>query len=220
MCQHKFILKLGDVLDGYDYNKMVLLDPAGLPFIQYDNPKGASGLSEKIYKKFGIETFHPDVRKHFEGTKNDFRTKLEAFYNIYVVNKNKTITIVKVVHAVGPNFNESIDDDALNILSLTEVYKNAFIAFLTSGLQIFRLVPISSGVFNTNRKTGQPIYNDVQLASLTMQSMMQGLKDAEELQKDKRKVKTIELYLNSEDMFDAFRTEIQRTQIPRIQARV
>jgi hypothetical protein len=53
-----------------------------------------------------------------------------------------------------------------------------------------------------------------------MQSMMQGLKDAEELQKDKRKVKTIELYLNSKDMFNAFRTEIQRTQIPRIQARV
>ena len=214
MCQHKFILKLGDVLDGYDFRNMVLLDPAGLPFIQHDNPNGAGGLSRKIYKKFGIEKFHQDVRKHFKGPDDKFKTETEAFYHIYTPKQTTTNNVVKVVHAVGPNFNHSIGDIKLDIRSLTEVYKNAFIAFLKSGLQIFRLVPISSGVFNTNVKTGEPIYNRAQLAKLTMGCMMNGLKQAEDSQKTK--VTTIELYLYSKEMFDAFMTEIKAKPIPRI----
>ena len=200
-CQHKFVLKLGNVVDKYDFKTTVLLDPAGLSFIQKNNTRGAGQASGSIYTKFGINRFPPAVR-------NKIKNELEACYHNY--DDGPSLPQAKIIHAVGPQLSHSTSKDHQDLLTL--VYTNIFTEFLQncSPDYTLRLVPISSGSFNIMR------YTQPQLAVLSLHALFQGLKYAEVSEKSK-KVKNIELYLFDELMYDAFLAEIQKTGIPSIE---
>lgn len=185
-CTHKFILKLGNVLDGLNEN-IVLLDPAGLRFIQNGATKGAGGLSGQIYTKFQIQFFPADVQANI--TKEQ-----DAFYFQY--NPTSHVPPVRIIHAVGPILSNDTKDE--HHLFLTLVYSNIFYQFLEhcSDNDTLRLVPISTGIFN------EATYSNPALALLSIPALFEGLKEAESYHK--RKIKNIDLYFNDKEMFQAF----------------
>ena len=199
-CEHKFILKLGNVVDNYDYKTTVLLDPAGMYFITNNTTKGARQASASIYTKFGIAQFPQHVR-------NKIKNELEACY--YNYDDGPSLPQAKIIHAVGPKLTQATEKDHQDLL--TVVYTNIFTEFLQncSPDYTLRLVPISSGIFNVKK------YSEPQLAELSLHALFQGLKYAEVSEKSK-KVKNIELYLFDKLMYNAFLTEIQKTGIPSI----
>jgi hypothetical protein len=194
-CQHKFILKLGNVLDGYDVSTMVLMDPAGLPFINSRSTIGAGGLSGVIYKTYQLLSFPLNVR-------DKIKDELFACYHDYTKpSSDIPKKQVRLIHAVGPRLTVKTQDEHLE--KLTTVYTNIFSEFLEhcEPETTLRLVPISSGIFNEIK------YSPQELADLSLLALFVGLNNAESVQG--RKAKNIELWVVERPMFDAFLAQLR-----------
>jgi hypothetical protein len=194
-CQHKFILKLGNVLDGYDVSTMVLMDPAGLQFITGGTTNGAAGLSGVIYKTYQLSSFPLDVRKKI-------KNELFACYHDYTKpSSDIPPKQVRLLHAVGPRLTVNTQHEHLE--KLTTVYTNIFSEFLEhcKPETTLRLVPISTGLFNDID------YKNRQLADLSLTALFKGLEKAESVQG--KKAKNIELWFLEGPMFDAFLAQLR-----------
>jgi hypothetical protein len=198
-CQHKFILKLGNVLDVYDVSTMVLMDPAGLPFIKGGTTKGAGGLSGIIYTTYQLSGFPLDVREKIED-------ELFACYHDYRKPSSDIPTKqVRLLHAVGPRLTVKTQDEHLE--KLTTVYTNIFSEFLEhcKPETTLRLVPISSGIFNEIQ------YSPQELAGLSLRALFSGLENAESVQG--KKAKNIDLWFDQRPLFDAFLAQLRTNRL-------
>jgi hypothetical protein len=113
-----------------DLNNDVIIDPAGLKYIQANTTEGAGALSGQIYKTFNIKSFPNDVKQAIQKV-GDAST--------YTYDKQT------IIHVVGPMLTHT------NLNELETAYYNVFreILKLPVGKGI-RLIPISGGVFANN----------------------------------------------------------------------
>jgi hypothetical protein len=121
----------------------VIVDPAGLEYIQNTNPNsggpaGASGASGAIYQKIGIKNLHL-----FDESVRDELT--EAGQTSY-----KKYPPYGVIHVVGPDF-RIIQANSISILRTA--YRFVFVRFISSQKTILRLLPISGGIFSGTTDT-------------------------------------------------------------------
>ena len=114
-----------------------LTDPAGLPFIQRHGPSQAGGASKAIYSFIGL-----DKKNNFPtSVRNRIHRTGEAAYHRYGVHH--------VVHTVGPDLRDARSADRSEVVALlSTAYGNVIRAWLSSGLPLLRLVPISAGIFS------------------------------------------------------------------------
>jgi hypothetical protein len=122
----------GSVLDG-TLDRAVVVDPAGLEFIERGSVAGAGAASKAVYKWLRITKFPPGVVR-------DVKRETDAAFHDYGPNK-------KVIHVASPNLKKVANfEDAL--LALTGAYKNVLGAFERNGAGLtLRLLPISGGLF-------------------------------------------------------------------------
>jgi hypothetical protein len=120
----------------------VLTDPAGLTFIQTNDPAGAGAASSAIYKKVGVMSFPAHVRAKVTKTSD---AALATYRD------------AEVIHVVGPNgkadrfYKETAFFDAL-----VEAYTHVFDEFGKSKRHHLRLVPVSGGLFAGLHKAAIP----------------------------------------------------------------
>ena len=121
------------------WQSTVIVDPAGLNFIQRNNTAGAGGASGAIYAKIGINTFADEV---IYSIKNVTEAKWHTYRREYTV-----------IHVVGPIYEQHKDAEFKT--QLTIAYKNVLQQFLdylqaTPGKTItLNLLPISGGIFSS-----------------------------------------------------------------------
>ena len=138
----------------------VILDPAGLEFLKYGF-EGAGGASAAIYKTLKMNSPNNDVIRYF----NKFDDEDDLYENN---TKNLSIAYYSkynnynIIHAVGPNFNNSnyltniIDNKNIELLYklFYKIYLDIYIEFYkiyrTNKLLKLRLLPISTGIFIKN----------------------------------------------------------------------
>jgi len=120
------------VLDG-TLDRAVVVDPAGLEYIQRGSVAGAGAASEAVYRWLGITKFPTGVVR-------DVKRETDAAFHDYGPNK-------KVIHVASPNLKKVANlEDAL--LALTRAYKSVLDAFEGNGAgRTLRLLPISGGLF-------------------------------------------------------------------------
>jgi hypothetical protein len=134
---------LGDQLtDGkYENNApkpspdIAFVDPAGLPYITNEGPKGATGASGAIYSWLGIRndpSFPEQVR-------SAIKEPLQAKFHAYGEKK--------CIHVVGPDFSDRKCTREVAVAELVQAYRNVLAQFAVSGLPSLRLLPISGGIF-------------------------------------------------------------------------
>ncbi|CAE7454743.1 unnamed protein product [Symbiodinium natans] len=117
----------------------VVVDPAGLRFIQDLGPAGAGGASGAIYSwlKIGLEARFPHEVRHAVRKEGD--AKLHSYGS------------KQVIHVVGPNLNEisvaTAATRAAAVQQLTTAYMHILEQFLSSEARHLRLLPVSSGIF-------------------------------------------------------------------------
>eukprot|EP00438_Fugacium_kawagutii_P013647 Skav213120 [mRNA] locus=scaffold107:89262:90458:+ [translate_table: standard] len=131
----------------------VLVDLAGLLFIQDKGPAAAEGDATAIYKWLEIsedESFPEDVRQAIT-------EECHAKYHSYADDKKKCI------HVVGPDFRKIDDPDFTEdnaVDKLAVAYRNVFEEFCKvgaeHGLKNMRLLPISGGIFSGRFKENLP----------------------------------------------------------------
>ena len=144
-----------DIVDNFENS--VIVDPAGLPYIQ-GNPNNAGGASRNIYNKIGlINSFSYEI-------KNNIQSVGDVSYYLYKNNREE----FRIIHAVGPNYGENTSEDKNDIL-LGLVYKNIFKVFtkINKNTLNLRLLPISSGIFSGNHTPDSMVkkqYNALNLA--------------------------------------------------------
>eukprot|EP00438_Fugacium_kawagutii_P020857 Skav209429 [mRNA] locus=scaffold805:100482:102260:- [translate_table: standard] len=130
----------------------VLVDPAGLLFIQEKGPAGAGGAAGANYKWLEInedQSFPTAVK---EAITEECQAKFHSYAN----------GMKKCIHVVGPDFRTSDDtfteDDAVDKLAIA--YRNVFEEFCSActqhGLRNMRLLPISGGIFSGRFKQDLP----------------------------------------------------------------
>lgn len=119
---------------------MVVVDPAGLKFIQTHGPALARGASGSIYEWVGIKK-----EKAFpEPVRESIKAPCQAKF--YQYEKAK-----QVIHVVGPSLHgivglgAEIIDAALD--QLAAAYAATLLEFLASEATTIRLLPISGGIF-------------------------------------------------------------------------
>lgn len=132
-----------------------ITDPAGLPYIQGGGPARAGGASGAVYRFIGLDKksgFPTSVRSRVKSTG-------DAAYHRYGIHH--------VIHVVGPDLRmnspslRSLRDvnggersGVVDLLSIA--YGNALRAWLSSGLPLLRLVPISGGIFSGTYAADMP----------------------------------------------------------------
>ena len=113
-----------------------ILDPAGLPFIQSQGPRGAGGASGQIYRFLGIDSddeFPAPVRAAIQAP-------LQAKLHYHGLNG--------CIHVVGPDFANGPSRSREQALAeLTRAYGSVLREFATARLGGLRMLPISGGIF-------------------------------------------------------------------------
>lgn len=121
----------------------VVVDPAGLDYIQKYGPDGAGSGSRSIYNTIGLKRHFP------KGVKGSIKQVGDAKYHEY--NKRQH----RVIHTVGPNYAAGTGELRAD-RDLATVYKNVFREFAavaqksTAKLSL-RILPVSTGVFSGGR---------------------------------------------------------------------
>mmetsp|Transcript_50925 Transcript_50925/g.164858 ORF Transcript_50925/g.164858 Transcript_50925/m.164858 type:complete len:180 (-) Transcript_50925:179-718(-) len=113
---------------------VAIVDPAGLPFIEENNPQQAGGASGAIYGELGLTSFPALV------TANVVNEGDAAFYTY----PGK----FSVIHVASPTLT-MVDDNTQAQEKLTTAFRNVFQAF--AGQQTateLRLLPISGGIYS------------------------------------------------------------------------
>ena len=144
------------IVDDLDKND-VILDPAGLAFMQ-NSFIGAGWASDAIYQLLSTTKPNKDVMKYFSQFKNE-KYLYEKNKNNLSIAYYSSYNDIKIIHAVGPNFNNSsylkkiiMKQDLKELYELMyKVYKDIYKTFMkeykkNSKLQL-RILPISSGSF-------------------------------------------------------------------------
>jgi hypothetical protein len=126
------IVEKMSVLDAAGLEGAVIVDPAGLHFIDgRNNVGGAEGASKAIYRWLGPGyAFPADVKKQVTAV------TMAAFHEYGTKH---------VIHVASPNLKGKQYDEALGLL--TNAYKNVFAEFDDGGGRMLRLLPLSSGQF-------------------------------------------------------------------------
>eukprot|EP00438_Fugacium_kawagutii_P013648 Skav213121 [mRNA] locus=scaffold107:93559:94671:+ [translate_table: standard] len=171
----------------------VLVDPAGLTFVQDKGPGGAKGAAAVIYKWLEIsedESFPQDVRQAIT-------EECHAKYHSYADDKKKCI------HVVGPDFRKIDDmdfteDNAVDKLAVA--YRNVFEEFCKvgaeHGLKNMRLLPISGGIFSGRFKENLP--------EITVRAVQAAYEQLAEDKKQRMMNSSIEMCIFMESEFDMF----------------
>eukprot|EP00746_Dinoflagellata_sp_MGD_P020712 gnl/MRDRNA2_/MRDRNA2_148303_c0_seq1.p1 gnl/MRDRNA2_/MRDRNA2_148303_c0~~gnl/MRDRNA2_/MRDRNA2_148303_c0_seq1.p1 ORF type:complete len:244 (+),score=48.31 gnl/MRDRNA2_/MRDRNA2_148303_c0_seq1:136-867(+) len=136
----------------------VIVDPAGLQFIEYNEPEEAGAAAAAIYNFIGLDEdtgFPEDVRSNVTAV-------LHAKYHAYPA--------VGVIHAVGPDMRRGYSTENEAIAALTTVYSNVLREFNSSGKKKLRLLPISSGIFSGRHSSNMP--------KITFAALQQALEQA------------------------------------------
>ena len=117
----------------------VIVDPAGLRFIQDLGPAGAGAASGAIYSwlKIGLNAQFPaDVRRE---VRREGDAKLHKYGH------------KQVIHVVGPDLNDAsvstAETRAPAVEKLTAAYLRILKEFLSSNAAQLRLLPVSGGIF-------------------------------------------------------------------------
>lgn len=135
---------------------MVIVDPAGLPYILSKGPRSAGGASKAIYQWLGIScdpAFPSAVRKRL-------RAGSATAPHIYDGHK-------WVIHAVGPDLRKFADGKRNDVVRhLAHCYHQIFMDFAASGSGKLRLPPISSGIFSG-------VYSEL-MPSITAEALARG----------------------------------------------
>lgn len=128
---------------GGEAKTVVIVDPAGLPFIQRLGPGGAGGAAGAIYAFLGIREepgFPAPVREAIQ-------KPTDAKLHTYAQGQ-------PVIHVVGPNFNEPgsapAGDEAGARAVLARAYENVLREFLSGSEELcgrLRILPVSGGIF-------------------------------------------------------------------------
>lgn len=119
----------------------VIVDPAGLDFIQHYGPGSAGAAARAIYD--------------FVGLRRDFPADVKKSVTDVLMAKYHDYSKVGVIHAVGPQLGRCrTGAEALD--KLTTVYSNVLQEFSKSRKQKLRLLPISSGIFAGHYKRQMP----------------------------------------------------------------
>jgi len=139
--------------------KMVVLDPAGLPFIHEYGPRGASGASGTIYQ--WIELSSPSGDNQFpEEVKKAIKRDGDAKLHVYTPSAQTCA----VIHAVGPDLRQKKFKKAqgcygsreMVVQQLSIAYRNILSEFVFSGLKRLRLLPLSGGIFSGEYSADMP----------------------------------------------------------------
>ena len=132
------------VVSSVDQNT-VLVDPAGLPFIQGDVAIDmAGGASGAIYETIGIHGFPAEVMK-------SITAHTDAAWWQYE-NKASPSSPYVVIHVAGPDFRRNKRTAQYRLKKLTFAYYNVLLCMVQimevdKKRRKLRLLPISSGVF-------------------------------------------------------------------------
>ena len=127
-----------------DYNT-VIVDPAGMPNIKYNGPRGAQHASRAIYEFLGI---YGD---------NAFTAKVQLQIKKPLIASREEYSGHHVIHVVGTDYRGSYPDRSRVIEQLSTAYRNVFREFCKTEQPKLRLVPISGGSF---AGTQGPMYQD------------------------------------------------------------
>lgn len=189
VCECLFVLKMGDVLEGYDKKTMVLLDPAGLSYMKGRLPlASAEGFSKVLYKKFNLAD-----KPVPEKVKSTIQSELQACYYEH--------PSVRLIHAVGPRLVEPTYNKGhvKNKTDLLRVYENILMEFFQNAKpdDILRLVPISSGIFNQD-KSGKPIYTSAEMAEHSITALFVAVHNLN------YPIYRLELYVKEKEDFDHY----------------
>ena len=181
----------------------VIVDPAGLPYIQSCGPSSAGGAAGAVYAHLGIAAelaFPPDVVAAVTAAGL-------AKYHRYNASGGRWH---HVIHAVGPDLRERPHtwDEALEILG--EAYRNVLAELALASVPaaecdsgetpptILRLLPISGGIF------AGPYWE--RIAPLTIEALARGFS---KLRADERRAVelnfSVELCIFMESELEAFR---------------
>ena len=141
----------------------VLVDPAGLDYIQTKGPNGAGGASGALYEHFQIG----DLTEFPEHVRDEVKAPGDAKFHCYK-------GIHPIIHAIGPDLRDGNLgwDDTCQVLGCTylNVLRQFLDAITTSNnfKRTLRLLPISGGISASEH---QP-----HIASLTMECLYRGFR--------------------------------------------
>eukprot|EP00438_Fugacium_kawagutii_P034089 Skav232049 [mRNA] locus=scaffold1641:7739:8554:+ [translate_table: standard] len=166
----------------------VLVDPAGLPFIQGEKgPRDAKGAAQANYKWLEIdqdESFPKEV-------KEAITDECKAKYHAYAGGTKKCI------HVVGPDLrNPQVKNEAEAVEKLAEAYRNVFREFVEHGLTKMRLLPISGGIFSGAFKP--------ELPEMTARAVQTALDELSEAERQHINNSRIEMCIFMESEFEEF----------------
>jgi len=138
----------------------VILDPAGLNYIQSESMKRAGGASGSIYKKLKKTNFNKEVvdffsiyNKNKDIYKDNKKLTIASEYELKEVEGSK----INIIHAIGPDFTQS--KELQQILSDNEKLFSLFLSIYKSVVKNFlklykknnklrlRILPVSTGVY-------------------------------------------------------------------------
>mmetsp|Transcript_68631 Transcript_68631/g.223275 ORF Transcript_68631/g.223275 Transcript_68631/m.223275 type:complete len:1040 (-) Transcript_68631:212-3331(-) len=134
--------------------EVVVVDPAGWHFIgRNNNPKGAGGASGSIYNwlSFGRgpeAAFPQTVHEHFSSAAYEAEAETRAKFNVYGPGQY-------CIHVIGPKVSEVLQ----GVSDLSHTYLNILSEFCQAQSRsdlkvprVLRMLPVSSGIFLSNKK--------------------------------------------------------------------
>jgi hypothetical protein len=143
----------------------VFVDPAGLHHIQPPGgPSGAGGAAGAIYRAIGIDKDESFPAEVVAGVTKTGDAKYHMYTKQQVLGSSSSTVeaVVHVIHAVGPDFNDkgaaaSSSSSSSSqrqpftweqaVAALANTYRNILAEFVSCGLPLLRLLPVSGGIF-------------------------------------------------------------------------
>ena len=126
----------------------VVVDPAGLQFIQQLGPAGAGGASGAIYSWLSIALDANFPADAMRAVRQEGDAKLHRYGR------------KQVIHVVGPDLNFASTSTAATRATaaqkLTAAYASVLEEFASSHATTLRLLPVSGGIFADRSKANYP----------------------------------------------------------------